>query len=59
VTRHRLNRSGDRQLNRALHTIVLVWLRDVPETRTYAGRRRAQGKNIRRHPAVFLGFDSS
>ena len=24
VTRHRLNRSGDRQLNRALHTIVLV-----------------------------------
>jgi transposase len=24
ITRHRLNRSGDRQLNRALHTIVLV-----------------------------------
>jgi Transposase IS116/IS110/IS902 family len=28
VTRHRLNRSGDRQLNRALHTIVLARLRD-------------------------------
>jgi transposase len=24
VTRHRLNRSGDRQLNRALHTVVLA-----------------------------------
>ena len=27
ITRHRLNRSGDRQLNRALHTIVLVRMR--------------------------------
>jgi transposase len=24
VTRHRLNRGGDRQLNRALHTVALV-----------------------------------
>jgi transposase len=30
VTRHRLNRGGDRQLNQALHTIVLVRLRDDP-----------------------------
>ena len=36
VVRHRLNRSGDRQLNRALHTIVLTRLRDDAETRTYA-----------------------
>jgi transposase len=28
ITRHRLNRSGDRRLNRALHTIVLARLRD-------------------------------
>ncbi len=28
VMRHRLNRSGDRQRNRALHTIVLARLRD-------------------------------
>ena len=47
VTRHRLNRSGDRQLNRALHTIVLARLRDDPQTRAYAARRRGEGKSIR------------
>jgi transposase len=30
IIRHRLNRSGDRQLNQALHTIALVRLRDDP-----------------------------
>jgi transposase len=30
VTRHRLNRSGDRQLNRALHTVALSRLRIHP-----------------------------
>jgi transposase len=44
VTRHRLNRSGDRQLNRALHTIVVARLRDDPDTRAYAARRQADGK---------------
>jgi transposase len=33
ITRHRLNRSGDRQLNRALHTIVLVRMRQDRPTR--------------------------
>jgi transposase len=47
VTRHRLNRSGDRQLNRTLHTIVLARLRDDPATRAYAARRRAEGKSVR------------
>jgi transposase len=47
VTRHRLNRSGDRQLNQALHTIALVRLRDDPETRAYATRRAAEGKSPR------------
>jgi transposase len=47
VVRHRLNRSGDRQLNRALHTIVLVRLRLDPRTRRYAARRRAEGKSDR------------
>ena len=47
VTRHRLNRGGDRQLNRALHTIVLARLRDDPDTRAYAARRRAEGKSSR------------
>jgi transposase len=47
VTRHRLNRSGDRQLNRALHTVVVARLRNDPDTRAYAARRRAEGKSIR------------
>jgi transposase len=48
VIRHRLNRSGDRQLNRALHTIVLARLRDDPDTRAYAARRTAEGKTLGR-----------
>jgi transposase len=47
VVRHRLNRSGDRQLNRALHTIVLsreVW---HEPTRRYVARRIAEGKTER------------
>lgn len=47
TTRYRLNRSGDRQLNRALHTIVLSRLRYDNVTRAYADRRRAQGKTDR------------
>jgi transposase len=47
VVRHRLNRAGDRQLNRALHTIVLARLRGDPTTRAYAARRRAEGKSVR------------
>ncbi|HEX5876741.1 MAG TPA: hypothetical protein VF468_00170, partial [Actinomycetota bacterium] len=37
----------DRQLNRALHTIVLARLRDDPQTRAYPARRRGEGKSIR------------
>jgi transposase len=47
VTRHRLNRSGDRQLNAALHTIALTRLRHDPETRAYAARRTTEGKTHR------------
>jgi transposase len=47
VTRHRLNRGGDRRLNRALHTVALARLRDDPRTRAYAARRRAEGKSGR------------
>ena len=47
VTRYRLNRSGDRQLNRALHTILLVRLRIDPDTRAYVARRTAEGKSRR------------
>jgi transposase len=47
VTRHRLNRGGDGRLNRALHTLALVRLRDAPATRAHAARRRAEGKSSR------------
>lgn len=44
TTRHRLNRGGDRRLNHALHTIVLVRMRIDPATKAYVARRRAQGR---------------
>jgi transposase len=47
VIRYRLNRGGDRQLNRALHTILLVRLRTDPDTRAYMARRTAEGKSRR------------
>jgi len=47
TVRYRLNRSGDRQLNRALHTIALSRLRYDSHTRDYAERRRKEGKTDR------------
>jgi transposase len=47
VVRYRLNRGGDRQLNRALHTIVLSRLAHHPDTRAYAARRTAEGRSPR------------
>ena len=45
--RHRLNRSGDRALNRAVHTIALARMRSCPTTRAYVARRTAEGKTTR------------
>jgi len=47
TVRHRLNRAGDRQLNRALHTVALTRLRCEPTTKAYAARRTAEGKTPR------------
>jgi hypothetical protein len=47
TTRHRLNRSGDRKLNCAIHIIVISRLRTDPVTRAYAERRRSEGKTNR------------
>src|SRR5512132_160984 len=47
VVRHRLNRGGDRQLNRALHTIVMIRQTHHGPTQTYTTRRIAQGKSQR------------
>ncbi|WP_375494108.1 IS110 family transposase [uncultured Jatrophihabitans sp.] len=45
--RHRLNRHGDRQLNRALHVVALSRLRYEERTRAYADRSTAQGRSRR------------
>lgn len=47
TTRYRLNRGGDRQLNRALHVVAITRLRHDPVTQAYADRRRAEGKTDR------------
>ncbi|MDX3764048.1 transposase, partial [Streptomyces sp. AK02-04a] len=47
TNRHRINRSGDRQLNRALHTITLIRARLDPTTRAYVARRISEGKTAR------------
>ena len=44
TTRHRLNRSGDRQLNRALHTIALVRMSHDQRTKVYVERRTLEGR---------------
>lgn len=41
--RHRLNRGGDRQANKALHTIVLVRMKYDQRTQEYVARRTAEG----------------
>jgi transposase len=45
--RHRLNRGGDRQLNRALHVIALSRVRCHAETAAYYQRLIAAGKTAR------------
>ena len=47
TVRHRLNRTGDRQLNRAFDVIVRTRLSCDPDTRAYADRSRARGKTPR------------
>ena len=51
TVRHRLNRGGDRRLNRALHMAVITRMTHDPDTRAYVQRRSAEGrttKEIRR-----------
>ena len=47
TSRHRLSRGGDRQLNRALHTVVLHRRQHDAQTRDYIARRLAEGKSRR------------
>lgn len=47
TVRYRLNRGGDRRLNRALTTTVIVRMRIDPATRAYVARRRAEGRTTK------------
>jgi transposase len=47
TVRHRLNRGGDRRLNRALTTVVIVRMRTHAPTKAYVARRRAQGRTTK------------
>jgi transposase len=47
TTRHRLSRSGDRQLNRAFDVIARTRMSCDPTTRAYVERARATGKSSR------------
>ncbi len=42
--RHRLSRGGNRQINRALHIMAIVQLRNPTEGRAYYDRKKAAGK---------------
>ena len=50
--RHRLNRGGDRDLNRALHTVAMTRMRCHPETRAYTAKRTATVKHTARSGAA-------
>jgi transposase len=45
VVRHRLNRGGNRDANRALHMICVVRMGSDRRTREYVARRTTEGKN--------------
>lgn len=47
TVRHRINRGGDRRLNRALHMAIVTRMRMDPRTRAYVERRTAEGRTIR------------
>jgi transposase len=47
TVRHRLNRGGDRKLNKALHMATLTRMVHDPRTRAYKERRKAEGKSDR------------
>lgn len=47
TVRHRINRGGDRRLNRALHMAVVTRMRMDPATRAYVAKRTAEGRTPR------------
>ena len=47
MVRHRLNRGGNREANRALYMVCLARMRRDPRTQHYVARRTAEGKSKR------------
>jgi len=45
TVRHRLNRRGDRQANRALYIVSMVRMAHCPRTKHYVARRTSEGKS--------------
>ena len=45
--RQRLDQGGNRQINAALHRVIVTRARCHPETRNYIARRRSEGKSTR------------
>ena len=54
--RHRLSRGGDRQLNRALHTVILHRRQHDAATRSYIARRVSEGKTAREATRVLKRY---
>ena len=44
TVRHRLNRGGDRTLNKALHMVAVTWMAFDPVTIEYVAKRQAEGR---------------
>lgn len=47
TNRHRMNRGGNRQLNRALHVIAKTQSRTLPQAREYVERKMQEGRSYK------------
>jgi len=56
VKRYRLNRGGDRQANRALHTIARQRMRRDDRTKAYVEKRTKEGKSRREIERVLVRY---
>ena len=45
--RHRMNRGGNRQLNRALHVVAKSQSRRLPQARAFVGRKMEEGRSYK------------
>ncbi len=55
TVRHRINRGGDRRLNRALHMAVVTRMRMDPDTRAYVEKRTTEGRTPREIRRCLIG----